>query len=60
MEFAGLVVVSWNLLTSVLDASQLCKLESMELVGILPDIRIKCHLIHSHSNTGALSEAYVV
>jgi hypothetical protein len=41
-------------------ASQFCKPEAMELVGVLPDIRIKRHLIRSHSNTGALSEVYVV
>jgi hypothetical protein len=41
-------------------ASQLCELGAMDLVGILLDIWIKCHLIGSHSNTGALSEVYAV
>ena len=41
-------------------ASQFCEPEAMELTGILSDIRIKCHLIRSHSNTGALSEVYAI
>jgi hypothetical protein len=41
-------------------ASQLREPEAMELVGILPDIWIKCYLIRNHSNTSALSDAYVV